>query len=151
MLYVPCAGPVLAAIVVAGATANVGPRHRGADRRFALGAALPLLIFALAGQRVAERVSAFRRHQRGIRIAAGIVMILLAVALVFDLPAAMQRAIPDYTHALQDRFGGEGRVREKLNLGGIVNEQNAQLSNCGNGTESSKVRSRTRFKGIAAG
>ncbi len=32
VLYVPCAGPVLAAIVVAGATAQIGARHRGADR-----------------------------------------------------------------------------------------------------------------------
>ena len=64
---------------------------------FAIGAALPLLFFALAGQRVAERVSAFRSRQREIRIAAGIVTILLAVALVFDLPAELQRAIPDYT------------------------------------------------------
>ena len=134
VLYVPCAGPVLAAIVVAGATANVGPGTAVLTSAFALGAALPLLIFALAGQRVAQRVNAFQRNQRWTRIGAGIVMILLATALVFDLPAAIQRAVPDYTRALQDRFAGDGRVRDTLNLGGIVNEQNAQLSNCGNGT-----------------
>jgi len=51
---------------------------------------------------VAERVAAFRRRQREIRIAAGVVTILLAVALVFNLPAALQRAIPDYTGKLQE-------------------------------------------------
>ena len=100
---------------------------------FALGAALPLLFFALAGRRVAERVKAFRSRQREIRIAAGFVTILLAVALVFDLPAALQRAIPDYTAGLQQKVGGSDKIREKLNLGGIVNAQNAQLSNCSNG------------------
>ncbi|KAA1251647.1 cytochrome c biogenesis protein DipZ [Mycobacterium simiae] len=133
VLYVPCAGPVLAAIVVAGATANIGVGTVVLTMAFALGAALPLLFFALAGQRVAERVSAFRRRQREIRLAAGIVTILLAVALVFNLPALLQRAIPDYTSSLQDQLGSDQQIREKLSLGGIVTDQNAQLSNCSNG------------------
>ena len=133
VLYVPCAGPVLAAIVVAGATGTIGLPIVALTLSFAVGAALPLLFFALAGQRVAQRVAAFRRRQREIRIAAGIVTILLAVALVFNLPAALQRAIPDYTGALQEQVGGEDQLREKLNLGGLVNDQNAALSDCSNG------------------
>ncbi|MCV7089655.1 cytochrome c biogenesis CcdA family protein, partial [Mycobacterium interjectum] len=65
-LYVPCAGPVLAAIVVAGGTARIGPPILVLTAAFALGAALPLLVFALAGRRIAERVAAFRRRQRAI-------------------------------------------------------------------------------------
>jgi cytochrome c biogenesis protein CcdA/thiol-disulfide isomerase/thioredoxin len=133
VLYVPCAGPVLAAIVVAGATGTIGLNTVALTLSFTVGAALPLLFFALAGQRVAERVAAFRRKQREIRIVAGVVTILLAVALVFNLPAVLQRAIPDYTGALQEQVGGEDQLREQLNLGGLVNDQNAQLSNCSNG------------------
>ncbi|MBE1546725.1 cytochrome c biogenesis protein CcdA/thiol-disulfide isomerase/thioredoxin [Mycobacterium sp. OAS707] len=133
VLYVPCAGPVLAAIVIAGATGTIGLPTVALTLSFAVGAALPLLFFALAGRRVSERVAAFRRRQREIRIAAGIVTILLAVALVFNLPAALQRAIPDYTAKLQETVGGDEQVREKLNLGGLVNDQNKELSNCTNG------------------
>jgi len=133
VLYVPCAGPVLAAIVVAGATGTIGADIIALTLAFAVGAALPLLFFALAGRRVAERVAAFRRRQREIRLLAGVVTILLAVALVFNLPAVLQRAIPDYTAALQEQVGGEEQLREQLNLGGLVNEQNAELSNCTNG------------------
>lgn len=133
VLYVPCAGPVLAAIVVAGATGTIGADIIALTCAFAIGAALPLLFFALAGRRVAERVAAFRRRQREIRLLAGIVTIMLAVALVFNLPAVLQRAIPDYTAALQQQVGGEEQLREQLNLGGLVNEQNAELSNCTNG------------------
>jgi cytochrome c biogenesis protein CcdA/thiol-disulfide isomerase/thioredoxin len=133
VLYVPCAGPVLAAIVVAGATSTVGVNTVVLTAAFAIGAALPLLVFALAGRRVAERVGAFRRRARGIRIAAGVVTILLAVALVFNLPAVLQRAIPDYTGSLQQKAGGSDKLRDRLNLGGIVNDQNAQLSNCTDG------------------
>ena len=133
VLYVPCAGPVLAAIVVAGATATIGVATVVLTAAFAVGAALPLLFFALAGQRVAQRVNAFRRRQREIRFAAGIVTILLAVALVFDLPAALQRAIPDYTASLQRKVGDSDQIRQQLNLGGIINDQNAKLSNCSDG------------------
>lgn len=59
--------------------------------------------------------------------------ILLAVALVFDLPDALQRAIPDYTASLQQQISTGTEIREQLNLGGIVNAQNAQLSNCSDG------------------
>jgi thiol-disulfide isomerase/thioredoxin len=132
VLYVPCAGPVLAAIVVAGATGTIGLNTVALTLSFAVGAALPLLFFALAGRRVAERVAAFRNRQRQIRVIAGVVTILLAVALVFNLPAVLQRAIPDYTGTLQEKVGGEEQL-QKLNLGGLVNDQNAQLSNCSNG------------------
>ncbi len=137
MLYVPCAGPVLAAIVVAGATANIGLPIIALTVAFAVGTAVPLLFFALAGQRVAERVNAFRRHQRGIRITGGIVTILLAVALVFNLPAVLQRAVPDYTHSLEDKLGHNKDLQKQL--GGIVNDQNKDLANCYN--ESEKLQS----------
>src|SRR5271169_54562 len=132
VLYVPCAGPVLAAIVVAGATANIGLPVVILTVSFALGTAVPLLFFALAGQRVTQRVSAFRRHQRQIRVTAGIVTLLLAVALVFNLPAVLQRAIPDYTSSLQNKVGGDEQLQQKL--GGIVNDQNKELANCTSGS-----------------
>ncbi|MGA8545718.1 MAG: cytochrome c biogenesis protein DipZ [Mycobacterium sp.] len=132
VLYVPCAGPVLAAIVVAGATANIGVPVVILTVAFAIGTAVPLLFFALAGQRVTQRVSAFRRHQREIRITAGVVTLLLAIALVFNLPAALQRAIPDYTGSLQNKLGNGQQIQEEL--GGIVNDQNKQLSNCASGS-----------------
>ncbi len=133
VLYVPCAGPVLAAIVVAGATGSIGIDTVALTISFAIGAALPLLFFALAGQRVAERVGTFRRHQRRIRVIGGIVMLVFALALVFNVPAKLQRAIPDYTASLQDKVVASDEIQEKLDLGGLVNDQNRELSNCSNG------------------
>jgi cytochrome c biogenesis protein CcdA/thiol-disulfide isomerase/thioredoxin len=136
-LYVPCAGPVLAAIVVAGGTGSIGLATIVLTATFAVGTALPLLVFALAGRRVAERVSTFHRRQRAIQIAGGITMIVLAVALVFNLPAMLQRAVPDYTAAMQKGISA-GDIQRKLNLGGAVKGQladctdgAAQLQQCG--------------------
>jgi cytochrome c biogenesis protein CcdA/thiol-disulfide isomerase/thioredoxin len=130
-LYVPCAGPVLAAIVVAGGTASIGLPTLVLTATFAIGTALPLLVFALAGRGIAQRVAAFRRRQRVIQIAGGITMIVLAVALVFNLPAMLQRAVPDYTTAMQKGIGAND-IRRKLNLGGTVN---GQLADCTDGAD----------------
>ncbi|OBG40022.1 cytochrome c biogenesis protein DipZ [Mycobacterium sp. E3198] len=130
-LYVPCAGPVLAAIVVAGGTARIGPPILVLTAAFAVGAALPLLAFALAGRRIAERVAAFRRRQRAIQAAGGIMMILLAVALVFNLPAVLQRAVPDYTAAMQQSFGANN-IRQKLSASGT---SRGQLGDCVDGAD----------------
>jgi cytochrome c biogenesis protein CcdA len=85
-VYVPCAGPVLAAITVAGSTGEIGIETVVLTATFAVGAAIPLLFFALAGRRVGERVKSFRKHQRGIRMTGGVVMIALAIGLVFNVP-----------------------------------------------------------------
>lgn len=131
-VYVPCAGPVLAAITVAGSTGKIGVETIVLTLTFAVGAALPLLVFALAGRGVAKRVKSFRKHQRGIRMTGGIVMIALAAGLVLNVPQLLQRVIPDYTSVLQDGVSNSSQVQDKLNLGGLVNDENKDLSKCHN-------------------
>ncbi|MET0788748.1 MAG: cytochrome c biogenesis protein DipZ [Cellulomonas sp.] len=131
-VYVPCAGPVLAAITVAGATGTVGVSTVVLTVSFALGAAIPLLVLALAGRKVAERIAAFRTHQRGIRAAGGALMIALALALAFNLTDAIQRALPGYTDALQTKVAANETVQRQLDLGGLVTDENKQLADCTN-------------------
>ncbi|SEB91753.1 Cytochrome c biogenesis protein CcdA [Paramicrobacterium humi] len=150
-VYVPCAGPVLAAITVAGATGRVGADTIALTLSFAIGAAIPLLVFALAGRGVAERIRAFRSRQRGIRLTGGILMIALAAGLVFDVPAQLQRLIPDYTAQIQERIAGSDEVSKALNLGGIVTEQNKHLDECSNGaTELESCGTAPDLTGITA-
>jgi cytochrome c biogenesis protein CcdA/thiol-disulfide isomerase/thioredoxin len=109
-VFVPCAGPVLAVVVAAGARTTITWTILLETFAFAIGVAIPLLVFALAGRRIAERIKAFRRHQRGIRMTAGIVMIALAVAVVpvFNLPETLLQIVPDYTSQLQAATEGIG-------------------------------------------
>ena len=99
-VFVPCAGPVLAAITVAGATDHFGLRTIGLTLGFAVGTAIPLLAFALAGRGLTQRLGAFRRHQGAFRAVSGAVMIVLAVALTFNLSDIIQRDVPNYTQAV---------------------------------------------------
>ncbi|MGW8484606.1 cytochrome c biogenesis protein DipZ [Microbacterium sp. NPDC055903] len=132
-VFVPCAGPVLAAIIVAGATGRVGVGTVMLTVAFAVGVAIPLLVFALAGRGLVERIRAFRRRERGLRIAAGIAMIALAVGLVFNVPQALQQLLPDYTAGIQENLAEQ--QGDALDLGGLVTDENRDLDNCTNGAE----------------
>lgn len=132
-VFVPCAGPVLAAIIVAGSTGRIGPGTVLLTISFAIGVAVPLLFFALAGRSVIERIRAFRTKERALRIAAGVAMIALAVGLVFNVPQLLQRLLPDYTAPLQEQLADSDQVNDALDLGGLVNEENKDLDKCTNG------------------
>ncbi len=103
-VFVPCAGPVLAAITVAGATGRFGPRTLILTIAFALGTAVPLLVFALAGRRMTTRIRALQRRQRLVRTISGAVMIALALALTFNVTDLVQRTIPAYVQNLDNRL-----------------------------------------------
>jgi cytochrome c biogenesis protein CcdA/thiol-disulfide isomerase/thioredoxin len=130
-VYVPCAGPVLAAITVAGATGKIGYKTVVLTLTFAVGTAIPLLFFALAGRGVAERVKAFRQHQRRIRVVAGVVVIGLAIALTFNVTDALQRAVPDYTASVNKAIVSNGDLAKALGT-----KQNSSLSQCAEKTAS---------------
>lgn len=99
--YVPCAGPVLAAISVAGSTGHIGVETIALAVSFAVGTAIPLLFFALAGRSLTERIAAFRRREGLIRAIAGVSLIALAIGLVLDVPTHIQRLLPDWTAGAQ--------------------------------------------------
>ena len=129
--YVPCAGPVLAAVSVAGSTGRIGADTVTLALSFGLGTAVPLLGFALAGRGLTERLKAFRRRQRTVRVTAGAVMLALSVALVLDLPAALQRALPDYTSSLQARTDSVLRGKAGVGEGGKCVDGADELAHCG--------------------
>ncbi|MBR7832949.1 sulfite exporter TauE/SafE family protein [Actinospica durhamensis] len=134
-VYVPCAGPVLAAITVAGATGKIGAHTVALTLAFGVGTAIPLLFFALAGRRIAERVRAFRDRQRKVRAIAGVMVIALAVALTFNVTDALQRAIPDYTSALNTTLDKAGASLldsgQSESLQACAQEPSTTLQNCG--------------------
>ncbi len=131
-VFVPCAGPVLAAIIVAGATGSLGPETVLLTLSFAIGVALPLLLFALAGNGVAQRIRGFRKRERAIRITGGVALIALAIGLAFNVPQALQRLLPDYTSGLQRELADSDAAQSALNLGGLVTDENRDLDRCAN-------------------
>ena len=124
LLYVPCAGPILAAITVIGAIHRVGPTAVILTAAFAAGTAVPLLVVAVAGGQLAGRVSAVRRHAPRIRQVGGAVLVALAVAIAVDAFAGLQRDVPGYSDALQ----GSAKIRNELS--GLTGAAHTSLARC---------------------
>ena len=114
LLYVPCAGPVLATIAVVGATHRVGFDAVVLTAAFGVGAGIPLLVLAMAGDALFRRTSALRRRAGAVRTISGLVMIAMALAIGFNLTDGLQRHVPGYTSALQDRIEAQKNVAAKL-------------------------------------
>jgi cytochrome c biogenesis protein CcdA/thiol-disulfide isomerase/thioredoxin len=124
VLYVPCAGPVLAAITVVGATHKVGLTAVFVTAAFAIGTAVPLLAVAVAGGQLSRRVSALRRHAPAVRQVGGVVLIVMAAAIALNAFQGLERDVPSYSSALQ----GSARVRAELN--GLTGTKATALTKC---------------------
>ena len=98
LVFVPCAGPVLATVTVLAAQGRVGVRLVLLTLFYAAGAGLVLMLFAVGGQRVSRRVRSTRSWWRP---ALGVVMAASAFAIVFNLDQTLQTHLGSYTTALQ--------------------------------------------------
>jgi cytochrome c biogenesis protein CcdA/thiol-disulfide isomerase/thioredoxin len=102
LLFVPCAGPVLATIAVVGASHQVGASALVLTVAFGIGVGLPLLVLARAGDAITRRTGFLRRHARRLRTVGGLLMILIAAATGLNLTDGLQRHVPGYTTLLQN-------------------------------------------------
>ncbi|MGD0833291.1 MAG: cytochrome c biogenesis protein DipZ [Candidatus Dormibacteria bacterium] len=139
-VFVPCAGPVLAAITVIGATNHLSFTGLLLTVAFAAGAGVPLLAVALAGDAVIDRVRALRDRARGMRIAGGAVLIVMTLAIGLNLTNGLQQDVTGYTNALQNSVEGGRTVRTQLQTltkgntgdGSLLScTDSATLENCG--------------------
>jgi cytochrome c biogenesis protein CcdA/thiol-disulfide isomerase/thioredoxin len=145
LVYVPCAGPVLAAITVVGATHRVGLTAVVLTAAFAVGTAVPLLAIAIAGGQFTGRIGALRRHAAQVRQVGGAVLIAVAVVISFNVLGGLQRDIPGYSTALQ----GSGAVRKQLNV--LTGEPHTTLAKCNpNATALVDCGPAPNFTGITA-
>jgi cytochrome c biogenesis protein CcdA/thiol-disulfide isomerase/thioredoxin len=111
LVFVPCAGPVLAAITVVGATQDVGGRAIVLTLAYAVGAAIPMLLVAFGGR---SAMGALRPHAHRIRQALGVVVALTALAIALNVDRRFQTAIPGYTEALQKKLEQTDRAQSEL-------------------------------------
>ncbi len=111
LVFVPCAGPVLAAITVVAANNHVGWRALLLTVAYAVGAAIPMLLIALGGRGLASRL---RTQGARLRVASGVVIGLVALGIAFNLDTRFQTALPGYTQALQKHVEGSKTAQRQL-------------------------------------
>jgi cytochrome c biogenesis protein CcdA/thiol-disulfide isomerase/thioredoxin len=124
LVFIPCGGPVLAALTSNVARDRVGGWLVVVALAYAIGAALPLLAIAAGSRRVA---TGFRRHAQAVRIGGGVLMAAAAVVIYNGWAESLQTKVPSYAQWLQDRIEGNGQARGQLaNLSGT--KQSSQKS-----------------------
>jgi cytochrome c biogenesis protein CcdA/thiol-disulfide isomerase/thioredoxin len=111
LVFVPCAGPVLAAITVLAAQRRIDGEGVLVTLAYAVGAAVPMLLVALGGRTVS---GALRARMRVLRPAAGAVIGLAALAIAFGVDRRFQTSIPGYTEAFQERVERSAAARREL-------------------------------------
>ncbi len=113
-VFVPCAGPVLAAITTVAGNHRVGAEAVALTLAYAAGAAVPLLIFGLLAQRATVSFSWLKGRMPLVRRIAGVVLAATALAIAFNVTDPLQRDVPGYTSALQNSLGGSGSTARQL-------------------------------------
>src|SRR5918995_6318392 len=111
LVFVPCAGPVLAAVTVLAAQREFGIRTLALTLAYAIGAALPMLAIALAGQRAAR---GFRANAETVRRASGVLVGAAALAIALGVDQELQTWVPGYTEALQERVERSEAAQREL-------------------------------------
>jgi cytochrome c biogenesis protein CcdA/thiol-disulfide isomerase/thioredoxin len=111
LVFVPCAGPVLAAVTVIAAKRDVGLDALLLTLAYALGAAVPMLAIAVIGQRAAR---ALRSHAVLVRRVSGVLVAGAAVAIALGVDRDLQTRVPGYTESLQERFERSSAAKREL-------------------------------------
>jgi cytochrome c biogenesis protein CcdA/thiol-disulfide isomerase/thioredoxin len=114
LVFVPCAGPVLAAVTALAASGDVSFRIVLVTAAYAIGAALPMLAIAIGGQRLGSGMRVVQRHTAAARRLAGVVIAATALAIAFGLDRHFTTAVPGYTEALQERIERSSAARAEL-------------------------------------
>ncbi len=111
LVFVPCAGPVLATVTVVAANNSVGLRAILLTLAYAAGAAVPMLLIVRGGRQASGRL---RRHAQTVRLASGTLIALVAFGLVFHLDDRLAQFTPGYTTFLQNKIENNSSATRAL-------------------------------------
>ncbi|MDQ3098296.1 MAG: cytochrome c biogenesis protein DipZ [bacterium] len=90
LLWVPCAGPILAAVITLAATQAVTFQAVLITFSYICGSSIVLLLIAYGGKGILGRFRSINKYSSRIQQIFGVIMILTSLALVFDVDRKFQ-------------------------------------------------------------
>src|SRR3954449_12178095 len=90
LVYAPCAGPILAGVITVSASQSFTAGRLAVAFAYGLGSAIVLYALMLGGRRATRRLS---RQSGRFQMATGVVMVLMAIAMLGNLDTRFQTAI----------------------------------------------------------
>ena len=90
LVYAPCAGPILAGVIVVSAAQDFTAGRFAVALSYAVGSAIVLYLLLIGGRRLTQRLNPVRAR---VQMALGAVMVLVAFAMTANLDTRFQTAI----------------------------------------------------------
>jgi len=95
LIWTPCVGPIIAAVITLAATASVNSQTVLITLSYSLGTAIPMFFIMYSGRKLFEKVPWLLSNTGKIQRVFGILMILTALAIYFNLDRKFQTFILD--------------------------------------------------------
>ncbi len=128
LVWTPCVGPILASIISLAITGSVSGQAALITFSYSLGTAIPMLAIVYGGRNLLNKVPWLTRNTVKIQKAFGVLMILTALAIFFNIDRKFQTFIldkfPNYGTGLTS-FEDNETIRRALDRldGGEVSEE----------------------------
>lgn len=93
LVWTPCAGPILAAILVQVIRQESDVQALFLIAVFALGAGVPMLVISITGRKIISKLGFFTKHAEGVRRSFGVVILIAVVVIAsgFDFSSLSRR------------------------------------------------------------
>jgi cytochrome c biogenesis protein CcdA/thiol-disulfide isomerase/thioredoxin len=125
LLYLPCGGPILAAISAVGNNSgSFGVDAVALTVAYSLGIALPIFGLVLLTERISVTTTWLRSHAVAVRRTGGVLLAASAVAITFGAATSLQTALPSYSASIENHLTDGSSITNKL--GEIKNPHETQ-------------------------
>lgn len=95
LIWTPCVGPIIAAVITLATTASVNSQTVLITLAYSLGTAIPMFFIMYSGRKLFEKVPWLLKNTGKIQRIFGVLMILTALAIYFNLDRKFQTFILD--------------------------------------------------------
>lgn len=131
LIWVPCAGPILAAVISVAVANGAGLQEFLIVLSYSLGTAVVMLLIILGGRKVKDRIKGVREYTDLIQKIFGILIILTGLVIATNTDRALQTWILDNTpegwHSFLQSFEENDLIIDELNrLRGLDNPADVQ-------------------------
>lgn len=147
LLWTPCVGPILASVISLAITGSVNAQTFLITLVYAVGTAIPMFGIMLVGSTALKKIPWLVQNTTKIQKAFGILMILTAIGIAFNIDRQFQtyilKTFPQYGTGLT-KFEETSQIKEQLN------KINKNKDNMKSQSLQKTLENITKSKGVAA-
>lgn len=95
LVWTPCVGPIIASVITLAATSSVNGSAVLITLSYSIGTAIPMFAITYGGRKLLQKIPWLLRNTGNIQKVFGVLMILVAIGIFFNLDRKFQTAVLD--------------------------------------------------------